>query len=77
MVPTENNWHNITRDVSMSMCMQTFYHYHHLNIWDCKLINLKICFVQTHNPHLNSNPLPVQIWGAAANPAPPSGQQSE
>lgn len=36
-----------------------------------------ICFVRTHNPHLNSKPLPVQIWGAAANPAPPSGQQSE
>lgn len=41
------------------------------------LFHLKICFVQTHNPHLNSNPLPVQTWRTAANPAPPSGQQSE
>lgn len=38
---------------------------------------MRFCFFQTHNPHLNSKPLPVQIWGAAANPARPSGQQSE
>lgn len=30
------------------------------------LFHLKICFVQTHNPHLNSNPLPVQTRGTAA-----------
>ncbi len=45
--------------------------------WDRMLIRFKICFVRTHNPHLNSKPLPVQIWGAAANPAPPSGRQRE
>lgn len=68
---TENNWHHTT--AVMSVCHTACQSFNISTIW---VFGIKIIF-HVFLPPPTFKPLPLQIWGTAANLALPSGRQSK